>query len=176
MPVIEISVEPRNKDHFRKLMAFAQDVLAVCDDIQLSPFLDGSLAVFAYTQCSELEVHDLDLNCSESCFPRLLASLEARGFNAKVTDWHVLQVRRDGLKVEFGAIEHWLQGISESRESLAITGLRFDMVTFDDLRELYRRGLVETANVEDVLVQRKHRAIQEKLRALDALSADSRSP
>ncbi len=58
--MIEVTTSPSNEQHFLTLMSFARDVLALCDDVGITPFLDGSLAVFAYTQDSSLEVHDID--------------------------------------------------------------------------------------------------------------------
>jgi hypothetical protein len=43
------------------------------------------------------------------------------------------------------------------------------MVGVDGLRELYRRGLVDTADKVDDNNRNKHRAIEEKLRSLNAL-------
>ncbi len=167
--MIEVTTSPSNEQHFLALMSFARDVLALCDDVGITPFLDGSLAVFAYTQDSSLEVHDIDLNCSESDFPRLHQALNMNGFASKVTDWHVLQVRRNGLKVEFGATEYWMQGITDDREVLEINGVRFLMVSVDSLRELYRRGLADTAETSDGADPAKHRAQKEKLRLLDSI-------
>lgn len=169
MPVIEVLAPPKNADHFRKLMSFARDVLALCDEIDLEPILDGSLAVFAYTRDTRMEVRDVDLNCSELDFPRLRRALESRGIFCQITDWHVLQVRRDGLKVEFGATEHWMQGIPDDYEELKIDGVRLAMVSPDGLRELYLRGLVDTKDGSDNADEAKHQRIREKLNALNAI-------
>ena len=150
-------------------MSFARDVLSLCDHDDLPPHLDGSLAVFAYTQDPGLEVHDIDLNCSESDFPRLHQILNLHGFASKVTDWHVLQIRRDGLKVEFGATEYWMQGITDDREILEINDVQLLMVSVESLRELYRRGLADTAETSDGADPAKHRAQKEKLRLLDSI-------
>lgn len=167
--MIEVTASPKNEDHFGRLMAFAQDVLAICAGIGLTPILDGSLAVFAYTQDSGLEIHDIDLNCSESDFLRLERALNMKGFDCKITDWHVLQVRCDGLKVEFGATEHWMQGIPANHEVLKMEGVQFVMVSDDNLRDLYRRGLADTVSEVDRHSQAKHRAMKEKLRLLDSI-------
>ena len=169
MPAIEVLALPRNVDHFKKLMSFAEDILALCDEINLAPILDGSLAVFAYTRDTCMEVRDVDLNCSESDFPRLQRALEALGTFCEITGWHVLQVRRDGLKVEFGATEHWMQGIAEDYEILKAEGIELVMVSISGLRELYMRGSIATQTGGDDADQAKHRRIEERLRALTAL-------
>lgn len=150
-------------------MSFAKEVLAVCDEIGLTPILDGSLAVFAYTLDANMEIHDVDLNCSETYFPRLQHALLKRGIDSKVTDWHVLQVRRNDLKVEFGATEHWMHGIADTHANLKIMDVKFVMVSLDGLRELYLRGLTYTAETSDGANQVKHREYKEKLRSIDWL-------
>jgi hypothetical protein len=159
---------PANREHFSRLTAFAKDVLTICDDIGVDPILDGSLAVFAYTRDPDLDVHDIDLNCAESEFPRLCQRLSERGIHCEIRSWHVLQARRDGLKVEFGAIEHWMPDIPVEREPVTIAGLEVRIVTRDGLREQYRRGLANTASGAADDDPGKHQAINEKLRLLDS--------
>ncbi len=74
----------------------------------------------AYTPDSAIAVHDIDVNCPEAEFPRLRRALDANGIACELRDWHVLQVRPDDLKVEFGAIEVWLQGIAGPYAALRI--------------------------------------------------------
>lgn len=153
-------------DRLCRLFAFADDVLEVCDALGIEPVLDGSLAVHAYTQDSAIAVHDIDFNCPEAEFPRLQRALEANGIACELRDWHVLQARRDDLKVEFGATEVWLQGIAGPYEALRIGDRAVRMVNRVALRELYQRGLEATRNEESQ--RQKHAAIAVKLRALDA--------
>jgi hypothetical protein len=166
--MLNITATPKNREHFTKLMAFAREVLAACDEAGVEPLMDGGLAVFAYTRNPTMEVHDVDLNCPESQFPRLYQGLQRRGIRCEIRSWHVLQARKDGLKVEFGATEHWMRDIPVHQEPVRIAGLEFRVVTLNGLREQYRRGLENTA---DSAVDRdpvKHRAMKEKIRLLDA--------
>src|SRR5215213_6108221 len=103
---------PQNSEHFSRLLAFYRDIVPVCQDLHIQPFLTGSLAVFAYTRNQMMRVNDLDLACSESVFPRLRDALVSHGMASEVRSWYVLQVRRDGLKVEFDSIEYWFAGVS----------------------------------------------------------------
>jgi len=167
--VIEVTTTPRNQKHFSRLMSFAREVLEVCDEAGVKPVLSASLAVFAYTQNPAMEVRDVDLSCSELHFPRLREALEERGINCRMTNWHVLQAVRTDLKVEFDATEYWMQDIPEHYECASIGDVQFWMIGVDGLRELYRRGLVDTADKVDDNSDVKHRAIREKLRSLDAL-------
>lgn len=165
--MIEVTASPRNREHVQRLIAFAREVLDACDQASVAPILDGSLAVFAYTQNPALEVHDVDFGCLESDFPRLQAALLGKGIACKIWPWHVLQARRDELKIEFDATEHWNRGIPDDHDAALITGIAFRMISFDGLREQYRRGAENTAeNAVDSDLP-KHQAIARKLRMLD---------
>src|SRR3954451_15304873 len=95
---------PQNSEHFSRLLAFYLDIVPVCQNLHIPPLLTGSLAVFAYTRNQSLRVNDLDLACPESAFPRLRNTLAVHGMASEVKAWHVLQIRRDGLKVEVDSL------------------------------------------------------------------------
>lgn len=167
--MIELTANPKNREHFDRLMSFAREVLRVCEELGIQPILSAGLAVFAHTQDPTMEVHDVDFSCSELQFPRLQQALEAQGIDCRVTSWHVLQAVRNDLKVEFDATEHWLRDIPERFEILKVGEIQFQMVGIEGLRELYRRGLIDTGGKPDDGNRAKHRAIAQKLRLLDAL-------
>ncbi|HYH11880.1 MAG TPA: hypothetical protein VD789_05940 [Thermomicrobiales bacterium] len=162
---------PSNEEHFSRLMAFTREVLRACDEAGVAPILDGGLAVFAYTREPGLEVRDVDFGCPESDLPRLQDALQRRGIHAEIRSWHVLQARRDDLKVEFGAVEHWNRGIPDHHERIRIAGIEFRVINVDGLREQYRRGVANTAEGAVDSDPVKHRASSEKLRLLDAMGA-----
>ncbi|HWV35087.1 MAG TPA: hypothetical protein VNZ55_05595 [Thermomicrobiales bacterium] len=173
--MIDVQQTPANADHFNRLLAFARDVLDCCAALGVHPVLSASLALFAYTRNPDLEVHDVDLSCPESHFPRLQESLRARGIDCTVTTWHVLQARRDDLKIEFDATEHWMRDIPARYERASIAGVPFTLVSLASLRELYRRGFVATADADDPATRAKHHAICAKLHAIDALQQQGES-
>ncbi len=161
--MIEIrNKRPKNSEHFSKLLAFYQEVIAVCHELDIIPLLTGSLAVFGYTQDQAISVNDIDLACSEVEFPRLSRALASKGIAHEVKAWHVLQARRDGLKVEFDSIEHWMADVPIDCDSLTIDGYTFNVVNLASLRELYRRGLEAVARQNDAVNRAKHAAMVEK--------------
>ena len=85
---------------------------AVVPSISTIQRLNGSMAVYAYTNDQSLEVLDLDLSCTEAAFPALLNALEAHSMSANVTNWHVLQVRDESMQVEIDSEETWMAGIN----------------------------------------------------------------
>ena len=153
---------PENHAHVARLLAFYQDILPICHDLHTAPLLTGSLAVFAYTRNPSMSVNDIDLACSAVAFPRLGGALAARGIASEEKEWHVLQVRRDGLKVEFDALEHWFAGVPTGTDTLIIGQCAFNLINLSSLRELYRRGLAAVARQGDAASRAKHANIAAK--------------
>ena len=168
--MIEIRNErPRNREHFARLLEFCKEIIGICNDLGITPVLNGSLAVFGYTRDQTMRVNDIDLACSEREFPRLSRALAARGIACELKEWHVLQARKDDLKVEFDSMEYWMADLPEDYDTLVIGGCAFKVVGLASLRELYRRGLEETAGLRDEADRAKHSAIAEKYEALCSL-------
>ncbi len=165
--MIEIRNErPKNKEHFSRLFEFCKEVVAVCNDLDIAPVLNGSLAVFGYTQSQAMRVNDIDLACSELEFPRLSRALDAKGIVNELKEWHVLQGRKDDLKVEFDSMEYWMKDLPDDYDTLVIDGYSFKVIGLPSLKELYRRGLEATANQNDEVGRAKHAAFKEKYEAL----------
>ena len=160
---------PQNGEYFARLLTFGQEVIAICNDLGIAPLLSGSLAVFGYTQNQAMRVNDIDLACSEQEFPRLSQALVAKGIIHELKAWRVLQARRDDLKVEFDSLEYWMTNLPEDYDILLIDGCVFKVVGLASLKEMYRRGLEETANQQDGVNRAKHAAIAEKYAALCSL-------
>lgn len=160
---------PNNREHCVKLLAFGCKVLATCHSLGIVPILTGSLAVFAYTRDQTMMVNDIDLACSELAFPKISHRLGGQGIRSVLKEWHVLQLHRDGLKVEFDAVEHWLTGLPDDQDQLQINGIAFRLVGLSGLKELYQRGLTATDGKDDAIQRAKHLAIMKKYQALCAV-------
>ena len=165
--MIEIrNKHPKNIKHFSRLLEFCKEIVAICNDLDIVPVLNGSLAVFGYTQNQGMKVNDIDLACSELDFPRLGRALDAQGIASELKEWHVLQTHKGDLKVEFDSMEHWMADLPEDYNTLMIDGYTFKVVSLSSLKELYRRGLEATANWSDEANRTNHFAIAEKYEAL----------
>src|SRR5688572_30799223 len=139
--MITLNHFPKNKDKFVRLIEFCKEVLDICNDLGLSPVLNGSLAVFAYTQNQEMNVNDVDLFCSEMDFPRIISVLEERKIGYKLREWHVLQILKDDLKVEMDSMEYWYKDLPMVYETLQVDHYKINMLDLNSLRELYRQGI-----------------------------------
>ena len=161
-----LDVRPRNREHFAQLLEFTREILGICESLGIEPVASGSLVVLLYTKDEGIDVHDVDLSCSESDFPRLLAALAERGIAGSVTDWRVLQARRNDLKVEFDSQEYWMKDLPEDHVIAEVAGVQLNVVGKAALVELYRRGLDATADSAEAVDLQKQRSIRDKLARL----------
>ena len=160
---------PQNREHVSRLLGFYRKITPVCDGLQITPLLTGSLAVFGYTRSQTMSVNDIDLACPEAAFPPLSAALAEHGLETRVKAWHVLQVHAADLKIEFDSLEYWFAGVPTDYDPLIIDDCVFNVVRLSGLRELYRRGLEQTAQQRDAVGRAKHAAIAETYALLCAL-------
>ena len=158
---------PKDKDRFLRLIELCKEVLNICNDLGISPILNGSLAVFAYTGSEAINVNDVDLACSEAEFPKIVTALQERSISYKLKEWHVLQILRDDLKVELDSIEYWYKDLSKVGETLRIEGHTINMLSLQDLKEFYQRGMNDTATKTEEIEKRKYEALKRKYEALE---------
>ena len=152
-----------------------KEVLEICDNLGVESIVDGGLAVFAYTQDSELVVGDIDTGFPEVDFPRMIKALEERGIEYKLMDWHVLRVLRDDLKIELGSVEYWYKDWPISLETLQLDTRQVKMLGLESLIEFYRRGMESKAKEANESEGKRAKyedlkAKYEKLRGLKRLS------
>jgi hypothetical protein len=77
------------------------------------------------------------------------------GVVSKLKEWHVLQILRDDLKVEFDSMEYWMADMPADFELLSIDTFCVKVVSLDYLLQLYQRGMTETQRYEDEIHQSK---------------------
>jgi hypothetical protein len=167
--MITINHFPKNKDKFARLIEFCKEVLDICNDLDISLVLNGSLAVFAFTENQEMNVSDVDLSCSEVEFPRIISVLEERSISYKLREWHVLQILNDDLKVELDSMEYWYKDLPIVCETLQMDNYTINMLGLDSLREFYRQGMKDRANKTEENETIKYEALKVKYEALEKL-------
>lgn len=143
--VIKLNGFPRNKDKLVRLIEFFKEILDICNNLNINPVLDGSLAVFAYTENRDMDVNDIDLSCPEAEFPRIIKILKEKGISYKLREWHVLQILKDDLKIDLGSAEHWLKDLPKDYENLQIDDYKMKMLSLSSLKEFYKRGMENRA-------------------------------
>src|SRR5688572_14194577 len=164
--MITLNHFPKNKDKFIRLIEFCKEVLDICNDLGISPVLNGSLAVFAYTENPDINVNDVDLSCSETEFPKIIHALEERSISYKLKEWHVLQIFKDDLKVELDSVEYWYKDLPMVCETLQIDNYRINILGLNSLKEFYRKGMEDRANKTEENEKIKYEALKAKNEAL----------
>jgi hypothetical protein len=167
--MITLSYFPKNKDKFVRLIDFFKEILKTCDELNIAPVLSGSLAVFAYTENQEMNVNDVDLSCPETDFPRIIHALEERCIDYKLREWHVLQVLRDDLKVEFDSMEYWYKDLPLECETLQGDDYKVSMLSLNSLIEFYRQGMKDRAEKTDENERMKYETLKSKFEILEKI-------
>lgn len=167
--MITLNHFPKNKDKFVRLIEFLKVVLSICDELSIIPVLNGSLAVFAYTKDQEMDVHDVDLACSETEFPRIINILEEQSIGYKLREWHVLQVLRDDLKIELDSIKYWYKDLPIECEILQVDNHSVNILGLHSLMEFYRQGMRDKVGKTDENEKLKYEALRSKLEALEKI-------
>ncbi len=157
---------PKNKDKYVRLIEFFKEILDICSDLNVTPILDGSLAVFAYTCNHDIDVNDVDTSIHEDDFPRVVKVLEKKGINYKLRDWHVLQVIKDDLKVELGSLEYWLKAIPKETEILKLNDHQVQILTRERLKEFYLEAMESRLKGTDPNAKIKYERLRKKYDAL----------
>ncbi|MBU0975362.1 MAG: hypothetical protein ABIE03_06950 [Patescibacteria group bacterium] len=172
--MLTLTINPKNKDKFQRLLEFLRQVLSVCDELKIRPILDGSLAVLAYTQNPKLIVNNVNFSFPEKDYPKLSEALNKAGINAEIKEWHVLQARKDDLKVEFSDINYWFSnlGIPIDSDILSLDDLKFRILKLDTLIAFYKGGIDDTK--DDPKKVQKHKDMLEKYHLLLQVQRDQR--
>ena len=161
---------PHNKEFFTRLLAFFKEILGICNDLEITPILDGSLAVFVYTRNPNIVVNDIDVSVPEAEYSRVAKILEQRKIEYKIRNYHVLQVKREDLKIELGSAEYWLKNIPLDYETLQIDEYKVPMLSLPSLTKFYEQGMIDrlkkSANPKERL---KYDALKAKYELLTSL-------
>jgi len=159
---------PQNKDKYIRLFEFFNEILDICNDLNITPILDGSLAVFAYTRNRDMDVNDIDTSVPEAEFPRLIKILEEKEISYKLQAWHVLQVLKGDLKIELGSAEYYLENLPKDYQALQIGDYRIKVLSLSTLREFYKRSMEARAEGTEENDKIKYERLKVKYEALNS--------
>lgn len=143
--MVILNDSPKNKDKYIRLIGFFEEILKICNELSIVPIVDGSLAVFAHTKSQNLEINDIDVSVPEDKFPVLIKIFEERKINYKPKEYHVLQVLKEDLKIEFGSQEYWLKNLPLDLETLQIGEIAVKVLSLDSLTRLYELAMRDRA-------------------------------
>jgi len=139
--MIFLEKSPFNKELFLRLIDFFKDVVDVCDEVNVDFLIYGSLAVFVYTFDIKMKVNDIDVLIKEKDFRKLIKAFDEKGIKYNYDKkWHVLQVLKDDLKIEFDSIEFWQKDLLLDFLKLDLFGKTVKILSLDSLKKVYEKA------------------------------------
>ncbi len=132
-----------------ELIAFAKEIIELCKSAGAKPILHGSLALKYYAKNSNISVHDVDLFISENSFTNVIKLLDEKKYTYKYSKkWHVIEVRKDNLKVDLDSYEYWCKGRDKPKK-IELKDVKLHMLTLRDLTEQYRIAAEVSDKIEE---------------------------
>ena len=136
----KISVYPKNKKKFLRLLKFAKEILDICRKVNVNPVVYGSLACFIYSKDKNMAVNDFDFLIPKNSFDKIIHLLnENKIIYHYSVKWHTIQIFNKNLKVELDSIEYWQKNLSNKFEYLNLNGLKIKIISLNDLTKIYRK-------------------------------------
>lgn len=132
---------PHNNIFFARLLVFFKEILDICNDLDISPILVGSVAVLAYTKDPAIDVYDVDLAIPEAEYARITKIFEEKSIEYKLRNHHVLQAKRGDLKVELDSIEYWFRSIPLDCDTVQVDEHRVQILGLPSLTKFYAQGM-----------------------------------
>jgi len=132
---------PSNKEQFIKLVDFCKEIIDICDKQKVEPIVYGSLSVFVYTKNSKMNVNDIDMLVREKDFAKIIKVLKERKIKYNHDEkWHVLQILKDDLKIEFDSIDFWQKDLPQDFQELGFYGRKLKILSLNTLKNIYKKA------------------------------------
>jgi len=139
--MLSINTFPSNKEQFIRLADFCKEIIDICNKQNINPIVYGSLAVFVYTQNSKMNVNDIDMLIKEKDFAKIIKVLKERKIKYNHDEkWHVLQILRDDLKIEFDSIDFWQKDLPQDFQKLDFYGKQLKILGLNTLKNIYKKA------------------------------------
>ncbi len=138
------NISPKNKEYFKKLIPFAQKIIAICKENKSEPIIYGSFSHFFHTKDKNMKVNDIDIILPKKAFKKILNSLKKNNINFKYyPEWQTIIIKKGKLRVEIDGVGSGYKSISEQSLSKNIFkkidfyGTEVKIITLKQLEEIY---------------------------------------
>ena len=139
--MLSINAFPSNKEQFVRLVDFCKEIIDICNKQKVEPIIYGSLAVFVYTKNIKMNVNDIDMLIREKDFAKIIKILKERKIKYNYDEkWHVLQILKDDLKIEFDSIDFWQKDLPKDFQELDFYGKKLKILSLDTLKNIYKKA------------------------------------
>lgn len=107
----------------------------------IEPVVYGSLAYLYYTKDFSVDINDIDFLVPEEKFTEIIETVKNKGkYTYQPTDYHSLKVFKDGPKISFDGIDHYLGKLDRSYLTADINGVTFKVLNLESLKAVYQQG------------------------------------
>lgn len=138
--MLEIKKFSKNEKEFLKLKNFCKKIIIICKKEKIDLILYGSLAFFIYTKNDKIEINDIDFLVKEKNFKKIIKLLELKKINYNYDKkWHVLQIFKEGLKIELDSIDFWKIN-TKKNIGLNFFGQKIKILDLNNLKKVYKKA------------------------------------
>ena len=137
-----MKIYPKNKEHFKKLIPFAKEIISICNNNKIIPVIYGSFSHFYHTKDENMKVNDIDILIKKRYFPKICKILEKNNIKFKYyPKWGTCIIKKGKLKVEIDEVGTGYKTIKENtiskRKKINFYGTKVKSLNLKDLEEMY---------------------------------------
>lgn len=153
-----MNIFPKNKEHFKKLIPFAQKIISICREAGFDPVIYGSFAHFYQTKDKAIDVNDIDLAIPKKYFPEIVKLLKKYGIKHEyLPQWGTCIVERGKLKVEIDVFSGVYKTLKEETlyknvfDKIDFYGTPVKIIKIRHLEDIYTSAyLISTDNKQKI--------------------------
>lgn len=137
---------PKNKQHFKKLIPFAKEILLICKNNKIPTVIYGSFAHFYHTKDRNMKVNDIDIMVPRRGLKKLIKLLEKnkiKFIRCSSEDYSII-IKKGKLKLELDEPGVGYKEIKEKtlfrrqgHDKIDFYGVEASLLTLKDLEEMY---------------------------------------
>ena len=88
-----------------------------------------------------MKINDIDMLIPEKDFVKIIEVLEKKKIKFNYDKkWHVLQVLKEDLRIEFDSIDFWQKNLSEDFQKLNFNGIPVKILSLKTLKNIYKKA------------------------------------
>ena len=135
---MKTNIYPANKEHFEKLIPFAQEIISFCKENKINPIIYGSFAHFYYTKDKTLNVNDIDLLIPKREFPKIRKEIKKKIKAEIILDGGTIIIKKGNLIIELDSSEEKeLKALQKNLIQIDFYGTEIKLIGLKDLENIY---------------------------------------
>lgn len=138
----KFEIQPTNQAHFDQLLSFGDEVNRLCLINNIRPIVYGSLAYVVYTHDKSISINDIDFLVNETEFEQISELVKTiPETSCETTNYHSIKFFKNGCKIAFDSIAHYLNDTNFQSIRVAINEKEFELLDKETLKIVYERGV-----------------------------------